>query len=297
MTDTPTPLVSVVIATYNMGAYLFLAIRSVLDQTYEKLEILVVDDGSTDDTAEIIRPFLEDTRIRYISQVNGGQASAKNRGIKESRGEFVAFLDADDIWAPSKIAEQLPLFFRSESVGVVFSQYIEIDAQGIPGKLVGSDFSRGKVSGPLLVFNFVGFSTSIVRKQCFDRLGYFREDLGMGIDYELWLRFSTDYEFDYVDRPLVYYRIWLGQMSKNYQRRYMNGIEIMKDFLSKHPDVVDKNTQHDAWAHTYSGLASCLHRSGEGIAPTLRQYLRALSFRPTYLPAWKGIIKVFLGVK
>ncbi len=119
----------------------------------------------------------------------------------------------------------------------------------------------------------------------------------MGIDYELWLRFSTDYEFDYVNRPLAYYRVWLGQMSKNYQRRYLNGIGIMKNFLSKHPDMVDKKTRHDAWAHTYSGFANCLHRSGQGIGPTLKQYLRALSFRPAYLPAWKGIIKVFLGVK
>lgn len=89
----------------------------------------------------------------------------------------------------------LSSFVRNQ-LGLFFSQYIEIDAQGVPGKWVGSGFSRGQVSGPLLVFNFVGFSTSVVRKQCFDRLGYFREDLGMGIDYELWLRFSTDYEFD-----------------------------------------------------------------------------------------------------
>lgn len=291
------PLVSVVIATYNMGAYLPLAIKSVLDQTYKNLEILVIDDGSTDDTAKVLHPFLKDAQIRYIYQTNGGQACAKNRGAQESRGEFVAFLDADDIWIPSKLEEQIPLFFCSGSVGVVFSQYIEIDAEGVLGKSVNSGFSRGQVSGPLLIFNFIGFSTSVVRKQCFDCLGYFREDLDMGIDYELWLRFSARYEFDYVDRPLVYYRVWPGQMSKNHQRRYLNGIKIMRDFLSEYPGMVDKKIQRDAWAHTYSGFADCIHRSDQGIRPALKEYLRALSFSPTYLPAWKGIVKVFLGAK
>src|SRR5258705_11081136 len=104
------PLVSVVIATYNMARYLPLAVRAALDQKYKNIEVLVVNDGSTDDTQCVMAPFLDDSRVRYYTQKNKGQAAAKNRGIHESRGDYIAFLDADDMWALDKLEVQLPLF-------------------------------------------------------------------------------------------------------------------------------------------------------------------------------------------
>lgn len=291
------PLVSTVIATYNMDAYLPLAIRSVLDQTYGHVEVLIVDDGSTDSTGEVVKPFLEDPRVRYLYQENKGQAAAKNHGVREARGEYVAFLDADDLWAHDKLELQLPVFLGSENVGVVYSRYIQIDEAGKEAGISQNEFFRGRVSGPLLVFNFIGFGTSVVKKECFDRLGYFREDLGMGIDYDLWLRFSTQYEFDYVDRPLLYYRLWSGQMSNNCRRRYINGIEIMKSFLREFPDVVDNDKENEAWAHTYTGYGECLRNVDGRIGAAFRLYVLALSHKPAYLPAWKCMAKAILGVR
>ena len=105
MTDKP--LVSVVIATYNMARFLPLALHSALSQSYGNIEVLVIDDGSRDDTQAVMAPFRSDRRTRYIFQQNGGQASAKNHGIREARGEYVAFLDADDLWVPDKLERQL----------------------------------------------------------------------------------------------------------------------------------------------------------------------------------------------
>lgn len=289
-------LVSVVIASYNMAQYLPVALRSAMDQSYRDIEILVIDDGSTDDTQDVMRSFLDDTRVRYIRQENGGQARAKNRGIQEAKGAFVAFLDADDLWVPTKLESQIPLF-QAEAVGTVFSRSIEVDAHGVDVRLLEFPIYRGWVSGELLVFNFVGFSTSVVRKRCFERLGNFREDLGMGIDYEMWLRLSAHYQFDFVDAPLVRYRVWSGQMSKNFERRYRNGIQIMGEFLARCPGVVEESVQRHAWAHTYTGFADSVRRDEGRTKAALGHYLRALRHRPTYIPAWKGMVKLLLGVR
>lgn len=287
------PLVSVVIATYNMAGFLPLALRSALDQTYQNIEVLIVDDGSTDGTRKAVEPLLEDLRVKYLFQENRGQAAAKNHGVQEARGRYIAFLDADDIWASEKLDAQMPLFARSQAVGVVYSAFVYIDEKGNRLPNLTGKLHRGRVSGPLLIFNFVGFSSSVVRLECFERLGTFSESLGMGIDYDLWLRFATQYEFDYVDRPLLFYREWPGQMSRNWHARYLNGIAIMKNFLRDFPDVVDKRTVNEAWAHTYTGFGYCMR--GNSRREALSLYLRALRYKPDYFPAWKGIVATMLG--
>lgn len=291
------PLVSVVIATYNMAAYLPLAVRSALGQTYKNIEILIVDDGSTDSTRDIVEPFLEDQRVRYLYQENKGQAAAKNHGVRESRGQYVAFLDADDLWVRDKLEQQLPLFFRSPAVGVVFSRVAYIDESGNELRIADNELFRGRVSGQLLIRNFIGFGTAVVRRQCFDRLGSFDEAIRMGIDYDLWLRFSTEYEFDFVDRPLLRYRVWSGQMSNNCKKRYVSGISIMQRFLERFPDVVDERTEKEAWAHTYVGYGQCLRQVDQRAAPALSLYVRALRYKPSYMPAWKAIAATIVGWK
>jgi glycosyltransferase involved in cell wall biosynthesis len=293
MTDKP--LVSVVIATYNMARYLPQALRSALDQTYSNLEVLVIDDGSQDDTPQVMLDFQDDSRVRYMVQQNLGQAAAKNYGIRESKGEYIAFLDADDVWALEKLDIQMPLFAQSETVGLVYSAFVCIDERGVRLPKTSGRLFRGWVSGPLLISNFVGFSSSVVRRECFKQLGTFNEQLGMGIDYDLWLRISTRFEFDYVDRPLCCYREWSGQMSRNWNTRYLKAIEIMKRFLREFPDVVDKRTVNEAWAHTYAGFGYHMRNKGNMRGEALKMYLRALSHKPGYSAAWKGIAATVLG--
>jgi glycosyltransferase involved in cell wall biosynthesis len=291
------PLVSVVIATYNMAEYLLVAVRSALDQTYRTIEILIVDDGSTDGTRDAVEPLLEDRRVRYFHQQNHGQAAAKNHGVRESHGEYVAFLDADDMWEPEKLELQMPLFLGSARIGVVYSRLAYIDESGAEVRVADNELFRGRVTGPLLIRNFIGFGSSVVRKACFDQLGAFDDAIGMGIDYDLWLRFSTEYEFDFVDRPLLRYRVWSGQMSNNCKSRYLSGIAIMHRFLERFPNLVDKGTEREAWAHTYVGYGQCLRQVERRVAPALRSYFQALLHRPTYLPAWRAITTTILGLK
>jgi glycosyltransferase involved in cell wall biosynthesis len=293
MTDTP--LVSVVIATFNMAQYLPNAVQSVLCQSMSDLEVHIVDDGSTDNTHEVVRSF-SDARILYHRQHNGGQAKAKNNGIQASRGRFIAFLDADDAWMPHKLATQLPLFEASPAVGVVYSPAIYIDATGkeIPPFLPTRH--RGRVAGPLLIENFVTFPSTVVRRECFSTAGLFDEAIPMAIDYDLWLRISVQHEFDYVDEPLLYYRVWPGQISTRNYERYEYAIAIMRRFLEANPGLVSPGIIREAWAHTYCGRANHSTSVRRATVAALRDYSRSLSFVPTYLPAWKGIVKALLRV-
>jgi glycosyltransferase involved in cell wall biosynthesis len=291
---TASPLVSVVIASYNMARYMALAVESALNQTYRNVEVLVIDDGSTDDTPAVIARFSVDDRVRYISQRNRGQAAAKNRGIRAARGDYIAFLDADDYWAPERLALQVPLLMQSNKTGVVYSRLRYIDEAGNESSISDNELFRGKVSGALFVRNFIAFGTSLVRRECFERMGGFDESLRMGIDYDLWLRISTEYDFDYIDRPLLYYRRWSGQMSNDTMARYLNGIQIMTRFLEKYPGLIDKQTQDEGWAHVYVGFGYCVWEAERSRGSGMRMFARALRYKPTYFPAWRALIAAAL---
>jgi glycosyltransferase involved in cell wall biosynthesis len=286
------PLISVVIATFNMAQYLPLAVKSVLQQTYPYLEIHVVDDGSTDNTKDIMKQFSKDSRVTYHYQPNKGQACAKNKGIEKSNGSYIAFLDADDMWMENKLEKQMPLFSKSIKNGVIYSYVSYIDEHGNFILTPKIKCYRGMISNRLLVENFVGFNTTVVKRECFNKLGVFDESLPMGIDYDLWLRISTEYEFDFVAEPTIYYRVWSGQMSKNYMKRYHYGIKIMKNFISRYPNAVDRKSIKEAWAHTYVGRGKCWANFERDKLKAIYDYLYALKYYPLYLPAWKSIIKL-----
>jgi glycosyltransferase involved in cell wall biosynthesis len=286
----PQDLVSVVITTYNMGRYLPQAVQSVLSQTYANVEIQIVDDGSTDDTAQIVRRWDQDERVHVHRQPNGGQAQARNRGIALSKGPYVAFLDADDEWLPHKLSRQMPLF-ATPQVGVVFSDYERMDGEGRALPKSPTRMYRGRVSGALLIDNFVSFQTAVVRRECLERHGAFDESVRMGDDYDLWLRLSAHYEFDFVPEATVRYRIWSGQMSKNYRRRYESAIRTMQRFLEHNPGLVSADQIRTAWAHTYTGRGNNTLWQEHRRCAALQDYVRALSFRPDYWPAWRAILR------
>ena len=283
-------LVSVVIATYNCRQYLGQAIGSVLRQTYQHLELHVVDDGSTDGTKEEVGRFLTDTRVRYHYQPNAGQTVAKNHGIRKSRGEFVAFCDADDIWLPEKLAAQVPRFADDERLGVVYSRAALIDERGVPVEPDRSDepeYRSGRVTADLFKLNFVPFGTAVVRRRCLDELGAFDERYFMSIDWELWLRISLHYDFLFVDTETYVYRVWPGQMSKNWSGRYEHAFRIMREFLARHPGVIDVATEAEAWAHSYTQRARLRTFISGEYGPAIFDVVRALRIKPSYRYAWR----------
>lgn len=286
--------VSVVIASHNMAGYLPLAIESVLDQTWPAYEIHVVDDGSQDETQEVLRRFADHPKVVVHLQPNRGQANAKNRGIVACSGDFVAFLDADDMWTPNKLEVQMPVFESRPQIGVVYSNFRYIDEHGGLLQSPERDYHSGWISGPLLVDNFVNGMASIVRRECFEAVGLFDESLPMGIDYDLWLRISAKYQFQYLDEITYLYRQWPGQMSRNWRKRFECAVAIMNKFLAAHPGVVDTRTINEAWAHTFVSRGGCSVRFEDDRGAALRDYLRALGHSPAYMPAWKSIAKLVL---
>jgi glycosyltransferase involved in cell wall biosynthesis len=285
-------------ATYNCGAYIGAAVASVLAQTYSNLELHIVDDGSTDQTVEAIAGYLDDPRVHYHRQANAGQTSAKNRGIRESRGEFIAFCDADDCWLPTKLAVELPRFATNERLGVVYSRSARMDERGARLASDRSDEPRywsGRVTSELFKVNFIPFGTAVVRRRCLQELGPFDERYRMGIDWELWLRISLAYEFEFVDEETYVYRVWPGQMSRNWRGRYEHAFRIMQEFLARHPGTIAPGTVREAWAHCYSQRARLrLFISGEYVN-ALRDIGRALWIKPTYPMAWRMLPVLLLA--
>jgi glycosyltransferase involved in cell wall biosynthesis len=249
------PAVSVVVTCFNYGRYVAGCLESVVAQTFDDFEIVVVDDGSTDDSAEIIRRYTADPRIRLIQQANGGQAKAKNVGVRASNGEFVAFLDADDEWEPDKIRRQMPLF-ADPAVGVVFSRMRCIDPQGtpivLPPPVREMTPRRGRVTSHLFIDNFVPFSSSVVRRAAFGAKAPFDETLPMGIDWDLWLRLSVVHSFDFIDAPLLRYRLGHpDQMSRQSEVRQTCSDRIMRRFVETYPTAISRSTINKGWAYTH----------------------------------------------
>ncbi|MDS0281796.1 glycosyltransferase family 2 protein [Haloarcula onubensis] len=201
------PAVSVVVPTYNRAQTLGAAIESVLGQTYERFELLVVDDGSTDQTQSVVEGF-EDPRIRYRRfEGNRGANVARNAGIRNANADLVAFVDSDDTWRPEKLARQVERMRETpDRVGVVYTGYwLERPSGREYGPDPGRKDLEGDIYEALLAGNgrFIPTSTALVRRTCFDRVGYFDEALPRQQEWELWLRIAREFEFALVDDPLV----------------------------------------------------------------------------------------------
>ena len=290
-------LVSVVIATYNCRRYVCDAIDSVLNQTYPRLDVHVVDDGSNDGTDAALARFAQDARVHCHRQANAGQTRAKNRGIAASRGEFVAFCDADDLWLPDKLEVQLPRFEDSR-VGVVYARSARIDAAGAPVAVDTTDEPprpSGRVTEALFERNFVPFGTAVVRRQCFEDLGAFDERYAMAIDWELWLRLSVAYEFAFVDRDTYRYRVWPGQMSHNWRGRYEHAFRIMREFQQRHGHALSRETKRRAWADSYTQRARQRAHVSADFAGAFADAVRALSIDPGGRAAWKTLGAIALA--
>jgi glycosyltransferase involved in cell wall biosynthesis len=207
--------VSVIIPTYNRAQFLAGAVQSVLTQSFKDLEIIVVDDGGSDAAEAVVKGF-PDAPIRYLRHARRqGGAAARNTGIQESSGEYVAFLDDDDEWYPEKLARQMHTILASPpEVGGVYTGYFIVDrADGkIHSQMVPTE--RGDIHSQLLARNCIGSTSSmLLRRSCFDKVGMFDERLQSFQDYDLWIRLARRYQFEFVREPLLKYfvhgeKIW-----------------------------------------------------------------------------------------
>src|SRR4051794_32804277 len=212
------PGVSVILPVYNREQSVARAIRSVLTQTWTPLELIVVDDGSTDHTRDVLDSFR--SQITVIEQPHAGAYAARNRGLRQARGELIAFIDSDDAWLPDRLASQMPLMERPE-VGLVFGDVVHV-RPGDPRRRITSfqvaPPRRGRVAAHFAWCNFVPTVAVLVRRRCLDEAGGFAEDVSLSCDYLMWFRIALRHKLDFVDGVVAEYSLSADSMSRDLGR-------------------------------------------------------------------------------
>lgn len=285
------PLVSVVMPTFNRREFIGYAVDSVLNQTWRKLELIVVDDGSTDDTGQFLGMYAADIRFKYIYQNNQGQSIARNRGIKESGGEFIAFLDSDNIWYLDKLEKQISIVERNSSYDIFYGDGVHIDVNG--NVLSRNNIKRysGTITKYLLRDNCVSMNSTIVRKACIDDLGGFVDDDKVAEDYELWLRLSTKYKFLYTSDYYMEYRVMENQLSTDKDSRFIGNELILHNFINKYPDTISKSDMDRGMSYFYVRKARYEITTGR-YKRVINDLLKAFTYDMLWRGPWVAVAKM-----
>ncbi len=258
-------LITAVIPTYNAARFVVEAVESALDQRDVNVEVIVVDDGSTDDTENRLAPFRD--RIKYIQQKNSGPSVARNRGIREAHGDFIAFLDADDRWLPHKSARQLDIFSKNAKAGLVHSDifvYHQATGEQKTGMASRTTFT-GRCYTQIFWGHCVVPSASMIRKSVFDKVGLFDESIrGPSFeDQDLWLRIARVFEFDLVAEPLIIYRMHENNGSLNNIRNVEDELRVLVKTLKEDPTLWSQldsaRARRKLYNLAFSAGYSCVH--------------------------------------
>lgn len=285
------PKVSVIIPSYNRAHLLSRALKSVLNQTFQDFELIVVDDASTDGTGQLTSTF-GDERIRYIRHdTNKGSNASRNTGLRHARGEYVAFLDSDDEWLPEKLEKQMQVFKRgSEKLGLVSTgysdEYLDPDEPFIP-------HCRGNIFNKLLIENLIGStSTPLIKKNCFEEAGLFDETMPASQDWDMWIRIARKFEFDFVQEILARYYFQPDSISRNIESIKRAHMLIYRKY-SPFIEALPKSMQVEHYF--YEGRYFLWRRD---IPEGFRYFVKAIRLKPlmlfkiAYYYARKIIIKV-----
>ncbi len=287
-------LVSIIMPTYNNAEYINNAIKSVFEQTYKNKEIIVIDDGSTDSTRQVIKPYLH--RIKYHFQENKGVASARNKGLELANGDYIAFLDSDDFWFPKNLEIKVGILKAHKNLGAVFSNFRMIDRTGViySNGIIKrySSFNKkkyekvfladrhisinkknykyfyGKIFFDLLLGNFILTSTTVFKKKCVKEVGMFRSDLSTEEDYEYFLRFSKNYTIGYINLPVVNYRRHSNQLTDHHNvvQILSNVIEILQPYYLERDKIFTKKLTHKIqrrFSNVYKNLGKAYLRQNK----------------------------------
>jgi len=288
-------LVSIITPTYNRAHYLKYAIDSALAQSYTKFELIIIDDGSTDATRELVASYLSDERIKYVKSENKGQASARNLGLEYAQGEFISFLDSDDRWFPDKLEKSVSILNKNQSFDILYADRLTINSigEGVVTSTYNIKRYTGWVSKYLLRDNCISFSTTLVRHKCFDEMGGFNSDDRLNEDYDLWLRFSTQYQFYYLKDNLSFYRVSEGQVSDSAEVRLAANEALLKKFLKVHSDLLSQKDIKQGWCYFYTRKGNYLYENGY-LKEAFLNYIKALSFTVFLTYPWVSLIKLVM---
>lgn len=270
--------VSVVIPSYNRASYLPQAVGSVLDQTRLPEEILVVDDGSTDNTAEVVSALRGP--VRYLHQSNRGAGAARNYGIREAKGDYVALLDTDDLWFPEKLARQVAILDQRPEVGLVHSASELMDEGGVPtGEVWGKADYHGRIYERLLFANGVNASSVLVRRHLLLEVGAYDEAFPLLENWELWLRLSKVCEFAYQEAPMTRYRVHKGNAIGDLEKLKRSIYLLQAKHILKPDSTLSPGLRRQVLARHHEALADAYVGKGR-LAPAREEFFKSLFYKP-----------------
>ena len=298
------PLVSIIIPSYNTAPYVREAVDSALAQTYKNCEVIVVDDGSTDATKEILAPYIAKQKIVYIYQKNKGLAGARNTGIRAAKGDYIALLDSDDLFLPEKISRQVEALEARPDCGACYSDLMHFTdpPAGETARVLYHHryrYPSGNIFEPLLHKQFLNPLATVFRKEIFAKYGFFDENLRRSEDWEFWLRIAhAGVKFYYLDEALAEYRMrGTGNLSaiesepemkeKNLKIFSALGMKLTKEEWERYrfADILKRLTVKTAFAYLMVGDKKMALARAAGL-PAYWRFLISL------LPgsAWKRIL-------
>ena len=280
------PSVSVIIPTYNRAFIIRKSVDSVLQQTFRDFEVIVVDDGSTDNTREVLVAYGD--KLHYSFKKNGGIASARNHGLKIAAGEYIAFLDSDDYWKPEKLQQQVACFREHPEFGLVATRCItntvDENFQTISDNKKRRSGKSGWIYGDLFFRNFIRTSSVMIKNECFREIGLFDENLPRFEEIDMWLRIARKYPVGFINDTLTVYT----QRPREMRHDNIQGRKIWIQVLEKNydPDLIPKAAYNKRMARIYAHLAENMLKQGQN--REARETLRhALSLYPYNFRAWR----------
>ena len=232
------PSISVIIPAYNAEKTIKETIQSVLNQTWQDFELLIINDGSQDATLEVIES-IQDPRIKIFSYPNAGSSASRNRGIAIAKGEYISFIDADDLWTADKLEAQYKALQENSQAAVAYSWTDHIDESGQFLRSGPQQSFTGDVYARLLLEDFIGNgSNPLIRAQAFAEVGDFDESLAHSEDWDLWLRLAARYHFVAVPSPQILYRMRVSSKSFNIKEMEESSLQVIERAVTATPETI-----------------------------------------------------------
>ena len=295
------PLVSVVIPAHNAGVTIRETVTSVLQQTFANLEVLVIDNASADDTAAVVAG-IEDDRVRCISFEQAGASFARNQGIAHARGRYVALLDADDLWLPDKISDQLEAFDTNPDAGLVFCWCDSVDEHGVFLKKGNYVQLEEPVYEQMIKWNLLeNTSSPMIRREVLETIGAFDEKLWLPEDWDLWLRIAFHYPIICIPKVLVHYRVHRGSASlSDVQLMIDASLKVLGTALERLPPSRHRNRlERTSKANLYQHLAMRMVETSDGRSTAkkaARLWWRSVRTRPGLFTNYRRSTKLGLAI-
>lgn len=295
------PRVSIVVPTYNRADMLVECLESIFIQTFTDFEVIVVDDGSTDNTEDIIRPYLN--RIRYIKQENRGNAGARNSGIELANGEIVAFNDSDDLWLPDKLERQVKYLDEHPDIDMVCGNGIFFGNRKLEGKKVISDKRaiplerEGVTLRSIFMKSTLRTPTMVARRKVIETVGGFDPEFKVCVDLDFAFRVLMKFKVAFMNEPLFKLRKHDGHVGGDSERRTLFNIKAIEKLLREYPEarkLIGEKKINRRLAYRYCRLGKITQKKGRK-KEALSAFRKSLSYRPFYPSCFLKYVKCMIS--